>query len=637
MEGNECQSRKKTMAIKLETSLDGFQIIDSNGELTPATKSTLRLLGFTRSSNRLVAQLGDQEDLIISTIDLLVGDGVQIELDPNTEEVIRCRNEANEQLQESRKQGEAIKKAEIDRLAASEFMKFLKNGLKRPLLSHQVKAALHLLSVAHGANFSVPGAGKTSVVLAVYEFLRSKENVTSLFVVGPRSCFMPWRTEFELTLGRQPRSQVLAGGNVGERRQRYYPKIEEEAELYLTTYQTLSRDKGHVQHLLKSRTNHAFFVIDEAHYMKQDEGIWASAVAETSRYTKKRCVLTGTPFPKSYADGINQFDVLYPKSGIFPSAIRGKIRYASERGKHGDARALLEPEIDSLYYRVRKSELHLSKPVFLPPIEVNMNPIERELYNCIERRIGELEQKSSDRDIETIIKLKKGRQIRRRQAVSYSALLLSAINGYQELLIDPEDEQLNEKIRNYDNIETPGKIQRLMQEVEAIHNQGEKIVVWANFVGTLHKIKKECDKMGLESNVIYGGTPMEDGTDEDSRETIIETFKNRDSGLDVLIANPAACAESVSLHKTCSNAIYYDLSYNCAEYLQSIDRIHRVGGSEKKVSYYRFLQYADTFEHEILENLRGKATRMADIIDQDFPLALSELAELGINGDELIV
>ena len=262
------------MAIKLETSSDDFQIIDPNRELTSATKSTLRLLGFTRSSNRLVAQLNDQEDLIISTIDLLIGDGVQIELDPNTEEVIRCRKEANEQLQESRERGEAIKKAKIDQLATSKFMKFLKNGLKRPLLSHQVKAALHLLSVAYGANFSVPGAGKTSVVLAVYEFLRSKGSVTSLFVVGPRSCFMPWRTEFELTLGRQPRTQLLAGGDVGERCQRYYPQTGDEAELYLTTYQTLSRDKSHVRHLLKSRTNHAFFVIDEAHYMKQDEGIW---------------------------------------------------------------------------------------------------------------------------------------------------------------------------------------------------------------------------------------------------------------------------------------------------------------------------------------------------------------------------
>ena len=43
-----------------------------------------------------------------------------------------------------------------------------------------------------------------------------------------------------------------------------------------------------------------------------------------------------------------------------------------------------------------------------------------------------------------------------------------------------------------------------------------------------------------------------------------------------LIALPQACSESISLHKACQNAIYYDLNYNAAEFLQSLDRIHRV-------------------------------------------------------------
>lgn len=41
-----------------------------------------------------------------------------------------------------------------------------------------------------------------------------------------------------------------------------------------------------------------------------------------------------------------------------------------------------------------------------------------------------------------------------------------------------------------------------------------------------------------------------------TREEIIQEFINPSSGVDVLIANPAACAESISLHKTCSHAIY---------------------------------------------------------------------------------
>jgi len=92
------------------------------------------------------------------------------------------------------------------------------------------------------------------------------------------------------------------------------------------------------------------------------------------------------------------------------------------------------------------------------------------------------------------------------------------------------------------------------------------------------------------------------------------------SGVDILVANPAACAESISLHKTCSHAIYYDLSYNCAQYIQSLDRIHRVGGSENKPSYYHFLQYEDTIDQDILSNVQGKAARMSAVVDKDYAI-----------------
>ena len=45
----------------------------------------------------------------------------------------------------------------------------------------------------------------------------------------------------------------------------------------------------------------------------------------------------------------------------------------------------------------------------------------------------------------------------------------------------------------------------------------------------------------------------------------------------LLIANPAAAGEGISLHTVCHNAIYLDRSYVSTHYLQSIDRIHRLG------------------------------------------------------------
>ena len=48
------------------------------------------------------------------------------------------------------------------------------------------------------------------------------------------------------------------------------------------------------------------------------------------------------------------------------------------------------------------------------------------------------------------------------------------------------------------------------------------------------------------------------------------------------------------------------MSYNCAQYLQSLDRIHRVGGSEKQEAYYDILLYENTIDLEILDNLNQK-------------------------------
>ena len=130
----------------------------------------------------------------------------------------------------------------------------------------------------------------------------------------------------------------------------------------------------------------------------------------------------------------------------------------------------------------------------------------------------------------------------------------------------------------------------------------------------------ELTKNNIKSKYIYGKTPTEAESlsEEDTREKIIKEFLDTSSNLNVLIANPAACAESISLHKTCHKAIYYDLSYNCAQYLQSLDRIHRVGGSEKNDTDYYFLQYENTVDQDIENNLKEKAHKMNSLIEEDY-------------------
>lgn len=506
-------------------------------------------------------------------------------------------------------------------VAKKEFLAFLKTNIARRLKAHQIKAAIHLLTVGNGANFSVPGSGKTSVVLSVFHWLRNRGELDALFVVGPPSCFAPWKNEYKAVIGETPSCEILAGGAIDERNAKYFVGKTDFPDLYLTSFQTLLNDWEKVRFLL-SQPEHKFaLVVDEAHYIKQLGGSWANAVLNIAKSAKARWILTGTPFPCSYVDAFNAFDVLWPDSPPIAQRDRLRIQQSIQAKDPEGAARVLDSSIGPLFYRVRKADLKLAPQRFHDPVLVAMKPHERFIYNAILARVKSVAEKDFALDYDIMLRLKRGRIMRLRQCISYARLVGAALTDYDERLAGGNSSLLN-TIRKYDELETPAKLDALVKIVISLRRAHEKVVVWSNFVETLKLIRDRLRRLGLGVHLIYGATPTEHSNagEEITREQIIAEFLDPSAGIDVLVANPAACAESISLHKTCSHAVYYDLSYNCAQFLQSTDRIHRVGGSENKPAHYHFLQYADTIDADIAINISTKARNMTAIIDRDYPI-----------------
>ena len=543
------------------------------------------------------------------------------EVDSNVQQLLDRLQQSSSELSSALNQGTKLKAGSLEDTESDNFWEFLQTNIARTLKPHQFKAALHLLTVKNGANFSVPGSGKTTVVLSVFHYLRNLDQVDALFVVGPLACFGPWQDEYFDTIGKAPKIEIAAGGDINKRHTKYQVNRNTVPDLFLTSFQTLQRDFEQVQFLIRHQNVRFFLVIDEAHYVKQIGGASASAVLEIAEGTARRCILTGTPFPKSYADGFNLFDILWPNSP--PISQRDKIQISSEteKGNLVRARDILKHSVEALFYRVRKSDLNLAKQEFLEPVMIEMKKYEREAYDIVLGTIWRASESDYNRDFDLVMKLRRGRIMRLRQCTSYTRLLSTAVEDYDEEFFN-KNTSFQSILGDYDQLETPAKLDTLMDILDNLRAQNEKVVIWTNFIETLKLIDRTVRKSGSATRMIYGGTPLENTTYEDqyTRVQAVRDFNNPDSGVDVLIANPAACSESISLHKYCSNAIYYDLSYNCAQYLQSLDRIHRVGGSENKRSYYHFLQYEDTIDPDILDNVRQKAARMSEIIDSDYPI-----------------
>ena len=116
----------------------------------------------------------------------------------------------------------------------------------------------------------------------------------------------------------------------------------------------------------------------------------------------------------------------------------------------------------------------------------------------------------------------------------------------------------------------------------------------------------------------------------ETREHVIGKFLSKD-GPAVLVTNPASCSESISLHHGCHTAIYLDRTYDGALFLQSIDRIHRLGLSpDALVSIHMIRSTIDglpTIDHLVETSLQRKEDRMRLLLEG------AELAPLAQHGD----
>jgi SNF2 family DNA or RNA helicase len=254
-----------------------------------------------------------------------------------------------------------------------------------------------------------------------------------------------------------------------------------------------------------------------------------------------------------------------------------------------------------------------------------MDDCQAEIYNFIEDKyIPELQKKPSGtaKDL-----LNKARLIRLRQAATNPSLLLKVLRdsldrddlNYHSTIIYDEgvyDSVIYKKIKDYDKNSNPAKFKQIREILDSdIFPKRGKVIIWTIFIQNADELQQFLDEQGIKSKLLIGRV------EQSEREKIIEKFNNPENfEFQVVIANPFAVSESISLHKGCHNAIYMERDYNCANFLQSKDRIHRVGlGKDVQTNYY-YLISKNSIDTIINEKLDVKIKRMEKIIDEEIPL-----------------
>lgn len=452
----------------------------------------------------------------------------------------------------------------------------------RELLGHQKSAVQTALAIGNYADFSVPGSGKTTVALAVYALLKKGNIVDKLMVIGPASSFDPWEEELKAAFGTPPYLHRLTGTPRARENIFAYMTL---SEVLLSTYQMASREEEALRGLL-SRGRY-LLVLDEAHNIKRySEGKWSETMLRLAPFAARRMILTGTPAPRDVFDLWTQFTFLWPSG----SAVGSRTDFQREF-QDGGSQAVADI-VKPFFHRTKKSDLGL------PPPHYEITTLEPDSWPPVQRRVVRLLEVRTLRDLQTlelraedIVTLRNWRRSRITRllmAASNPGLLNIPDSDLVDSSVGGNDHypSLDDMVGNYDSVETSAKIRWVIDKTRALVQDGKKVVIWTWFVGNIKLLQDRLSD--LNALVAYGGLkPFEDEEDsieELSREKNIRMFKEEQKNW-VLVANPAACAESISLHKACHDAIYVDRTFNCGQFMQSLDRIHRVG-SDAPVTYH---------------------------------------------------
>lgn len=509
----------------------------------------------------------------------------------------------------------------------SDFLNF-KNALvenlpNRTLYDLQLLSSYHMAFAQNACNFSVPGAGKTSVVYGAFAYLRSlpktnPKHVDKLLIVGPLSSFGPWENEYEECFGIKPSSTRLISGMSKEQKRIYLHGLNT-STITLTSYQSVVSIKEDLKFFIAH--NKVMVVLDEAHKIKNTQGaITAESTKELAENATSRVVLTGTPAPNGYEDLYNLFKFIWPDRDVISYNV-AQLNNMSQSIDDSRVPDLIN-KISPFFIRVKKSDLGIP-PATFEDIIVPMSESQRNLYDILEQHT--MSSLNTDLESPYLKRLRQAKMIRLMQLATNPALLkYSLSNIYDEngdiIQESEEDKAFIQEISQFTSDEIPPKFVKAADIAEEIINKGEKVIIWANFINNILDLKDYLNSRGIATRELYGATPVE-GSNSDAevsaftREAIVREFNSDNSTFSVILANPFAVAESISLHKKCHNAIYIERSFNAAHFIQSKDRIHRFGLPAGTITRYFFLISENSIDETINRRLSIKENRLNEIME----------------------
>jgi SNF2 family DNA or RNA helicase len=465
----------------------------------------------------------------------------------------------------------------------------------KPFL-HQAAYLQRFWSIPHVALFAEMGTGKSFMLINNAAMLYDRGGINALLVVAPKGVYRNWyRSEIPKHMPDHI-SYKMACWNPTPRKAE---KAEMDAmmnsvddlRILIMNIEAFSTEKG--QQFAKTflRVTKAFMAVDESTTIKTPTAKRTKAIVKIGKEAKYRRIATGSPVTKSPLDLYSQCEFLSEDCLNYNSYYAFQARYAIlvERKmpthtfkqivgyRHLDE---LKGKLDGFAFRVTKDEcLDLPDKIYLR------------------------------RDVELTDEQKKAYEQMKLMALSVlDEGIVSTNNALTQLM------RLHQIVCGYVKLDDGRELDlpnnRLSELMALLAESDGKVIIWANYRKNIEDIKLAIQKeYGMTSvATYYGDTAAED------RQEIVEKFSDPSSELRFFVGNPTTGGYGLTLVSS-HTVVYYSNSFDLEKRLQSEDRAHRIGQTEK-VTYIDLIATKTVDEH-IVKALRNKIDIASAVLGED--------------------
>ena len=432
----------------------------------------------------------------------------------------------------------------------------------------------HLVDVKLGGILADDmGLGKTLQTLTWLAWLKERhlKNPKPSLVICPASVLHNWRREAEKFTPTM-KVLVLESGAARHNLRKQIPQH----DIIVTNYALLRRDLEEF-HKFSFRA----VILDEAQFIKNPGAQVTQSVKQLK--CEHKIALTGTPLENRLLDLWSIVDFIQP--GYLGNQDQFLDTY-EPRGDNAEseqriARRRLSAKLRPLL--LRRLKKHVAKDLPERIEERRDCPLgeeQRKLYLAELRRSRDQVMKA----VET-------------QGLNKSKMhVLAALTRLRQICCHPS-------LVGSDT--ASGKTETLFELLDSLVADGQKVLVFSQFVQMLQLLQKECAAHNIRTHVLTGQTK--------DRQSVVSEFQ-KETGACVFLLSLRAAGTGLNLTNA-SYVVLYDPWWNPAVEAQAIDRSHRIGQTQT-VNAYRLIA-PGTVEEKIWELQQSKAKTIADVLGEE--------------------